>query len=315
VSFVNIIWLFASLMIVLAFAFIFATYILPLLFLIPVTFYELLLYAACFGLLYVAWDRFEPDVGQFLVMPALLGLQPLMVWSYERHVARRIQRRDKRQREEDPEGKQPRRSFNAYRIPLLIQHCAMLAIYIVAAVLFDSQLIGFFAVVELLIVLGLAGVPELIAALLRMKLSDALEEIALIVTLSLMTVYIVGEALGAEGVYLLFESAVFFIGTYIYFTLLAVVASRFYRRERTRYWFWQMAAVLSGVGALFVGVMLEIDTMQESGGTFLLVYLLEKYVEMLDWGRYWVWAMLGLGLILYGIALLINQYPGYFLVG
>lgn len=313
VTFVNIIWLFASLMIVLAFGYIFAVYILPLLFLVPVTVYELLLYAACFGLLYVAWDRFAPAVGQFVAMPALLGLLPLVTWSYERHVVRRL---DQRAAQPTAEGEEPpERPFSAYRTPLLIQHSAMLIVYGGAAIAFESELIGFFTVVEFLLVLGLAGLPEFIAWLLRMDLINALEEIGLIVTLALMTVYIVGEYLGVAGVYLLFEPAVFYIGTYIYFTLLAVVASRYYRRERARYAFWQAAAVASGVGALFIGVMLEIDAIQESGGTFLLIYLIEKYVEMLDWGRYWAWAMLGLGLLLYGIALLVNQYPGYFLLG
>ncbi len=306
VTFVNIIWLFASLMIVLAFAYIFTTYILPFLFLIPVTVYELLLYVACFGLLYIAHDRFNPDVGQFVAMPSLLGLLPLGTWSYERHVVNRRHRTD---------DKKSERRFNDYRLPLLFQHSAMLAVYIVAAIIFDSEIIGFFAVVEFLIVIGLAGVPELIAGILRQKLSDSLEEIGLIVSLSLMLVYIVGETLGIDGAYLLFEPAVFYIGTYIYFTLLAVVASRFYRRERARFWFWQVAAIVSGIGALFVGIMLEIDTMQESGGTFLLIYLIEKYIEMMNWGRHWAWAMLGLGLLLYTIALLVNQYPGYFLLG
>ncbi len=313
VTFVNIIWLFASLMIVLAFAYIFAHYILPLLFMIPVTVYELLLYTACFGLLYIAWDRFEPDIGQFVAMPALLGLLPLVTWSYERHVVNRRRRRPTPPPDGDPP--RPRRRFANYRLPLLLQHSAMLGVYVVASLVFESELIGFFAVVEALVVIGLAGVPELIAGLLRMKLHDAIEEIGLIVSLALVMFYIVGETIGADGAYLLFEPAVFYIGTYIYFTLLAVVASRYYRRERTRFWFWQIAAVVSGIGALFVGVMLEIDTMQESGGTFLLVYMIEKYVEMLNWKRHWAWAMLGLGLLLYGIALLINQYPGYFLMG
>jgi hypothetical protein len=302
ITFVNIIWLFASLMIVLALGYIFAHYIFPLLKQIPLTFYELLLYAACFGLLYIAWDRFDPQVGQFVAMPSLLGILPLMTWSYDRHVLSRS-----RQRTSNRRG-------NERRL-LLLQHLMMTGVYVAAALLFDSELIGFFAVLDALLVIVLAGVPELIAFVLRQKRENAIEEIVLIITLAMVLIWVGAEVAGLSGPYLLFEPAVYYIGTYIYFVALEVVASRFYPRERDKFWWWQGVAVISGVGVLFIGVMLEIDTMQETAGTFLLIYLLTKYIEIANWRRYWVWAMLGLGLILYGVALLLNQYPAFFLFG
>jgi hypothetical protein len=318
VSFVNIIWLFASLMIVLALIYIFARYIFPLLTLVPVTVYEILLYVACFGLMYVAWAEFEPDVGQFVVMPALFGLIPLMPWSYARHVIVPRQRRRRKLAETRTPDEQKTHSarWNRFqRRALLVQYAVLLVIYSAATVIFESEFIGFFSVMVLLVVLGLAGLPELIATLLRMEMFNALEEIALIVSGAMMLIYMAAEVYGFSGAYLYFGAAIYYIGTYVYFTVLAVIASRFYPRERDKFWLWQSVAVASGIGALFLGTMLEIDTLLESGGTFLLVYLLTKYVEMLDWRRHWAWAMLGLGLLLYGIALLVNQYPSYFLLG
>jgi hypothetical protein len=69
------------------------------------------------------------------------------------------------------------------------------------------------------------------------------------------------------------------------------------------------------VGALFIGAFWNISVIQEIGGTYLLIYVLEKYIESFNWRRGWAWALLGLGLLLYGMALLINTYPQFFLLG
>jgi hypothetical protein len=297
-NFVNLIWLIASLMIVLALVYIFARYVFPLLKAVPLIVYEVMLYLACFGLFYAAWRYFEPAVGQFVAMPSLLGLLPLATWSYGRRVAQR-----------------KNNSFDDHRLMLLAQHGVMTALYGGAAYLFNSEIIGFFAVVELLIVLALSPLPEIIAAILRLKVSDALAEIIALVTLVMVLVYMAGEVYGFGGAYSLFEPSVYYIGTYIFFTTLGVGASRYFRRTNTRFWFWQVAAVGSAVGAMLAGTMLETETMTESGGTFLLVFILEKYIEMLNWRRHWAWAMLGLGLLLYGAALLVNTYPELFLFG
>jgi hypothetical protein len=55
--------------------------------------------------------------------------------------------------------------------------------------------------------------------------------------------------------------------------------------------------------------------MSETAGTFLLIYILTKYIEIPNWRRHWAWASLGLGLLLYVFALLINEFPQFFLLG
>lgn len=303
-SFVNIIWLLASLMIVLAVGFIFTKYILPILIAIPVIIYEVLLYSACFAFIYVAYRYFTPDIGQYVAMPGILGLVPLMPWSYVRRVQKRNESREKT-------------VVNVFwddRVPLIMQYSILTVIWGASAIVFESQLIGFFAVSAILVVLTASGIPEQLHKILRLEKHNY-APVVLLISGFVLALYIMGEIFAWLGYYRYFSEAVYATGTYVYFSSLAVLASRWYTRKGNegRYWLWQVVAVISGVAALFIGTVWEIYRLQQVGGTFLLILLLEKYIELFNWKRAWVWAMLGLGILLYGVALVINQYPQYFL--
>ena len=52
-----------------------------------------------------------------------------------------------------------------------------------------------------------------------------------------------------------------------------------------------------------------------AGGTFFLLYVLEKYYELPWRNRGWAWSLVGFGVILCCIGLAVRSRPEYFLFG
>jgi hypothetical protein len=110
------------------------------------------------------------------------------------------------------------------------------------------------------------------------------------------------------------------VGTFGYFVGLLTLASRYYYYRssdwfmlETKYWAWQILAVVSGIAALYLGNMLDLTYLRGIGGTFFCLYLLEKYYEIPWRGIGWAWSTLGLAGILYGFVIVIQSYPQYFI--
>lgn len=113
-----------------------------------------------------------------------------------------------------------------------------------------------------------------------------------------------------------FETGIHFVATFVYFLGLLIVSNRYYHREVKiqNYILSNIGALGSGVIALFLGsVFDELGYLQGVGGTFFMLMLLDKYSEI-PWERETAaWGLLGLGGILYGIALFIRTHPQYFI--
>jgi hypothetical protein len=77
----------------------------------------------------------------------------------------------------------------------------------------------------------------------------------------------------------------------------------------------QALTIASGVLALYIGNTENIPLLRGIGGTFFVLYLLEKYYE-LPWDKIdWIWSLLGLAGILYATSLVVRLYPHYFFMG
>ena len=298
ITFVNIIWVFASLIIVLSCVWLFILYIVPILKRVPVIVYEVLLYLLVAAFIFGGQYANE-GVGQFVAMPGVLGLIWLMPWSYARRI-NKTQLRD---------------NVDRHRRALVLQNAILTLIWGGTAIYYESVLIGFLTVIALMATIGLSDVMPVLLSAIGFREKDIAPRV-MIVALMLLLVFIIGESYEIEGVYRIFETGVYWIGAYAFFGALEVMASKRYHKEnRSRFWRWQIISVLAGVGAIFIGVFWDIGALSEVGGTFLLFYILEKYVEIPNWHKHWAWAGLGLGLLLYGIALFINQYPEFFVLG
>lgn len=296
ISFVNIIWVFASLIIVLSLSLLFVRYIVPLLKMIPIVVYEIILYLACIGLIY-GGQFVTATASQFVAFPGVLGFAILLPFSYKR-----------RQPEHWEEL-----NYEHIKRPIIVQNLILMTIWGVTAIAYNSQLIGFMTVVVLMVtVTATRAIPALLASI-GMDDNSAGREL-LVMSFLLLLTYIIMEIRDIVGVYHVFEVGVHWLGAYGFFGALEWMSSRWRKTQSMKsYIYWQVVAVLSGVGAIFIGQLFEIEALTEVGGTFLLVYILSKYIEIPNLRQYWLWATLGLGLILYMIALVINQYPELFL--
>jgi hypothetical protein len=337
-NFINLIWVFASIIIVLSSVWIFAKYILPLLKRVPVIVYEILLYALCAGFIFGGLSV-ESGIRQFVALPGVLGLFFLLPFSYARHIAR-VDKRYKAEYMPEPSAPvealptlppevveaqfaaeqarhaaQNKHELSRIRRDFMILNGILIIIWGAIAIAYGSVLIGFLTVLAFMGAITLSPlVPPLVSALGFKRYDPGAT--ALVVSFALVLVFLVMKIAAVQGIYAaVFEPGVFWIGADVYFIALGVLASRFYHRDnRARFIRWQLISIASCVAALFIGSFWDIPVIQEIAGTYFLFYILEKYVELPNWRKRWAWALLGLGLLLYAAALVMNEYPQFFLL-
>lgn len=117
-------------------------------------------------------------------------------------------------------------------------------------------------------------------------------------------------------------------GTCVYFLGALIISNKWYDFVTVnRYLFRNFLALFSGITAVFLGycclcrcVLIcgrsmyeELVYLRGIGGTFTALFLVEKYIEI-PWGRKrFYWGLLGIGLLLYLIALFVHTNPQYFI--
>lgn len=302
ISFVNIIWVFASIIIVLSLALLFVRYVLPLLKMIPIIVYEIILYLACAGFI-VGGLYVSQDVAQFVALPGILGLALTLTFSFGRRL--------KNKQEKILKG--TRIKYEHVKNAILLENLILLLVWGITAIVYESQVIGFLTIAVLVsTVMATRAVPAVLSGIGFEN--ESLSRELLVVSFLLLFTYIVMEIGDVIGIYQVFEVGVHWLGAYGYFAGLEWMASRWRKKQsRTSYIFWQFFATISGILAIFVGQFFDVPALTEVGGTFLLLYILSKYFEIPKWKQYWLWASLGLGVLLYVTALMINEYPEFFL--
>ncbi len=338
-NFINLIWVFASIIIVLSSVWIFAKYILPLLKRIPVIVYEILLYLLCAGFIFGGLSV-ASGIRQFVALPGVLGLFFLLPFSYERHIIRvnkhyQTEYTPAQLEPIDPsvqplaaeeveaqlvaaqarQSAQNNRELSRIRRDFMILNGVLVLIWGAIAVAYGSVLIGFLTVLAFMGAITLSPLVPPVVSALGFKRYDAGATV-LVVSFVLVMVFLVMKIAAIQGIYAeIFEPGVFWIGADVYFIALGVLASRFYHREnRARFMRWQLISIASCIAALFIGSFWDIPVIQEIAGTYFLFYILEKYIEIHNWRKRWAWALLGLGLLLYAAALVMNAYPQFFLL-
>lgn len=302
VSFVNIIWIFASVIIVLSTSLLFVRYVVPILKRAPIIVYEILLYLICAGFI-LGGLTVSDDIAQFVALPGIFGLAFTLTFSFGRRL---------RDKEKDlPED--IRLEYQHVKKFVILENLILLIVWGITAIAYESQIIGFLTVAVLVaLVTATRSIPAVLNSIGFEK--DTFSYELLIMSFLLLTTYIVMEIYDVVGIYWVFEIGVHWLGAYGYFAGLEWMASRWRKKQSPRsYIFWQIFAVLSGVFAIFIGQFFTVEALTEVGGSFLLIYIVTKYFEIPNWKQYWIWASLGLGVLLYALALVINEYPEFFI--
>lgn len=296
VTFTNIILTAAAILLVLAVASLASLYLIPILRLIPAWGYEIIIYLACFAA--IIGGNFVNGIGEFLAFPGCLGLIGAISFSHYRH--RNFFQKLMAEKDSYP-----------YYLDSLI----LFIIWAIAAIFYQSSLLGFIAIIALETSLGFSVVITPLCYMMGFTERDVIPR-AMSASLILLTIYVSAEIANFELPYIgIFSTGVLFIGSFVYFIGTLIVSSKWYEYGKfnlNRYLWLQFLTIVSGVAALYIGSIWQVLLLQRIGGTFFFLYLIEKYFELPWQQKSWAWATLGLAVILYLSALLAKQYPEYF---
>ncbi len=152
-------------------------------------------------------------------------------------------------------------------------------VWTIAALLFGSSIIGFIAIGALLSALGFSILvtPLCYGFGFRDETTIGRATTAAFAVLALFIgLHLLGPLLPALAI---FEFGALFLGSFVGYTGLLISSSRWYR-EKKNYWTFQVVTIIAGVGALFFGSVFHIDELQKIGGTFFILYCIEKLMEI-----------------------------------
>jgi hypothetical protein len=182
------------------------------------------------------------------------------------------------------------------------------------AMLFTSPLIGFFAVGALLAALGwndfMLWVINELGAHVRSGFSQQIEH-ATLAGFVVLTLFVSTRLLsGLVPVLTVFTLGTVILGSVFGFGGLLVLSDRWHYKH---YWGFQIVSIVAGIGALFFGSVLQISELQKIGGTFFVVYLLVKLVEIPTRSRLmFAWLVIGTGVLTVGFCWFALAHPELF---
>lgn len=182
-----------------------------------------------------------------------------------------------------------------------------------SAILYNSQLLGFFSIAWLLSWLGFGFI------LTPLQYSVGFENRNSIVRGTfgafLLLVFYISMSLSGIHIpyYANFETGIQYLGTFVFFIGLLISSSKWVcQYYKFNYIITQLVTIISGLSALYIGSLYEMPVLRGIGGTFFAIYLLEKQFEF-PWNKKRAaWLLLLLGITLYAIANIVSVYPEYF---
>jgi hypothetical protein len=318
-TFLNIVWFFASLIVIIALSWLCFVYM-------GANAIEFLGYVLC--ALGLASGLIFPSLGIWFVVPACLLLFALLMLTENLHFKEHRgiglgKRRSSSYGDEGDHQLKPGTGWLSFSL-WQVQFAILTIVYGGAALAYNSQVLGFMTIMALE---GLLGFTVLVGPLCICTgfQSDKVIPRATAASFMILAVYLLTRISGGDpGMFHVFQTGAFFIGTFVYFLGLLILSSWYYyawsyrdNRERTpaQFWLMQVVTIASGCAALYVGSVFGIGTLLGVGGTFFVIYLMEKYTE-LPWSEIgFAWGLLGAGLLLFGAAWFAYHHPQYFFLG
>ncbi len=297
-TFINIIWVASSILLVIAIGWLTNLYLVPILRSIPAGVYEILIYAACL-IVIIGGKWFETGIAEYIALLGCLGLVGALLFTNYLHWS----------------AFQRFCSQSKVDIPTL-NSLALFLVWTPVAIIYNSSLIAFIAVIALEVFLGFSVLVIPLCYFIGFRERQVIPS-ATTASFFMFAFYVVVKIARLDIPYLnIFSSGALFMGTFVYFVGLLILSCKWYRHnDFWQYALLQLVTITSGVLALLIGSVWQIYSLEGIGGTFFFLYLLEKYLE-LPWQRHnWAWATLGLAVMLYLSSFIIRQYPQYFLLG
>jgi hypothetical protein len=179
-----------------------------------------------------------------------------------------------------------------------------------SAVLHLSSLNGFLAVAALLSALGFSILVTPLCYCIGFSEKKGALARATSAAFVMLTVFVLLRVLAVNVPRLMvFETGALFLGAFVGYLGLLIASSKWYE-DRTNYVLFQVITVAAGIAALAAGSIWQIPELQRIGGTFFILYVIEKFMEIPAKSVIaWAWKGLMLAGVIYGICLLIKTYP------
>jgi hypothetical protein len=283
-TFANFVWITGVVFFMVAFMWLFGHYFLELIISVPGILWEIVLYGSCVLLLF-SGTKLPEAYYMIPVISGALGLIGCLSLTCKLHC-------------ED---------FENYEWFLL----ATAIIWGSIAIQFSSHFLGFLAVTALLGSLGfMAGhIPGIVLIGFRDEAVMPRATFAAWLILALHTsLFVTGTNAPTLEV---FRDGMNFMGAFVYFMGLLIMSSRWYcvsyRGSQYEdviatgwplYWLIQSLALGSAFIAIFFGHTFGMSALLGISGTFLYLYVIEKYYDLPWKGIGWAWSLLGLGTLL-----------------
>jgi len=249
VTMVNILWTIAIVIGVICFMFLFGDMIVTIAGSIPPIFYETILYLFSLGIIWYGVGL-SPSVSPWVGFTGCLLLGAFTI-STNLH------------------GK-----FSA-----MFTFFVLFVVYSGVAILYMSSLIGFIAIIALMGALGFSVGMTPGCIFLGFEDEDAVGK-ATTAGFIVLTIYCVTRILGFNNEYLaVFQSGALFMGSFVGYLGLLIASSRWYKSNHL-YPVMQLITIIAGILAIVVGSIWHIGELQKIGGTFFVIYILEKMMEI-----------------------------------
>jgi len=261
-------------------------------------FFELFSYVICWTFMAEGF-RGPPDSGFFLSLTGLGGLVVAFGYSTALHG-------HKVSKEANPEALAQ------------MMHSWLALCWTPFAIHFQSRFIGFMCVVAVYVVLGFNVVCFGLCYCIGFSKKEALQR-CIVMSLLLLLLFGGLRIYGIDPLYLSpFSSAATIFGSVVLFLGLLIYSSRWYHGDYRSsnmvhtYVQRQIYMITSLIAACLVGALYSLEGMFNTGIVFLVLYVVEKYVELhvdMKWNSWLLVFLISVGM--YPVALWLHQHPDF----
>lgn len=289
-------WLFfASLFIVIGGGGFFFVYIFPILYrFIPKFVYEVIIYGVCIALI----NQGHSTDNIYLGVIGSLGLLGALIFTnyiHERLLGA---------------------LYDSTRIdPVSINALILTFAWAYIAILLKSKLIGLFAVIAFETFLGFSVLVLPLCYCIGFRDKQVIPR-AMMTSVFLLLIYFPMASNVELGQYFqIFSKGIWYMATFVYFIGLLIVSSRYYLGPNDpSYLAMQLLFLVSGLAAIYLSTILNIPELRGIGGTFFMLWIIEKYTDWPGLREHWLLGTFGLGLLMYGLGMFAKAHPAYFLL-
>ena len=257
--------------------------------------WELLAYAAAAGCIYLgfvitgAWEN-------FFILIGCIGFFLSIMLTHEMH-------------EDSIEEWYDKHKIN----PVSFNAAILFLVWGAIAVLHENSVVAFGSIMAFQTMLGFAAWMTPLTYYIGFREESVIPR-TMIISAVLIAFYSAVRITGWNLPYFhVFETGVLFLGTFAYFVGGIIISSKWYVREmESNYALNQLPILIPGIGAMVIGLLYQIPQLNEIGGTFFVLYLLEKYCEI-PFSKAKAWWITGLGGVLAALYWVMTRFPEYIL--